>query len=70
MHVVSSESSRHARFMHLCERRGIPAARAKGLFAGARAEQVPETSTSSPVQINLDDCQIESILAKGTANDH
>ncbi|HEX4157999.1 MAG TPA: HAD-IIIA family hydrolase, partial [Rhizomicrobium sp.] len=70
MNVVSSEAARHARFMHLCERRGIPAARAKALFAGARAEQVPETSTKSPVQINLDACQIESILAKGTANDH
>jgi hypothetical protein len=68
--VVSSEAARHARFMHLCERRGIPAARAKALFAGARLEQVPETSASSPVQINLDACQIESILAKGTAHDH
>ncbi len=70
MNVVSSEAARHARFMHLYERRGIPAARAKSLFVGVRAEQVPETSTSSPVQINLDACQIESILAKGTANDH
>ncbi len=67
INVVSSEAARHARFMHLCERQGIPAARAKSLFAGARAEQVPEPSTSSPVQINLDACQIESILAKGTA---
>ena len=49
---------------------GIPAARAKTLFASAREQQVPEPSTSSPVQINLDDCQIESILAKGTAHDH
>ena len=70
INVVSSEAARHARFMHLCERRGIPAARAKTLFAGAREQQVPEPSTSSPVQINLDACQIESILAKGTAHDH
>jgi hypothetical protein len=56
--------------MHLCERRGIPAAGAKALFGGAGQEQVPEPSASSPMQINLDDCQIESILAKGTANDH
>ncbi len=70
INVVSSEAARQARFMHLCERRGIPAARAKTLFAGAREQQVPEPSTSSPVQINLDDCQIESILAKGTAHDH
>ena len=70
MNVVSSEAARHARFMHLCERRRVPATRAKSLFAGARAGQVPETSTTSPVRINLDDCQIESILAKGTAHDH
>jgi D,D-heptose 1,7-bisphosphate phosphatase len=70
INVVSSEAARHARFMHLCERRGVPAARAKSLFAGARQEPVLETSTRSPVQINLDDCQIESILAKGTAHDH
>jgi histidinol-phosphate phosphatase family protein len=70
MNVVSSEAARHARFMHLCERRGVLAARAKSLFANASSEQVPETSTRSPVQINLDACQIESILAKGTANDH
>jgi len=65
--VVSSEAARHARFTHLCERRGVPAARAKSLFASARAAQAPEPSTRSPVQINLDTCQIESILAKGTA---
>jgi hypothetical protein len=65
--VVSSEAARHERFMHLCERRGISAARAKILFARAPDEQVPETSTRSPVQINLDACQIESILAQGTA---
>jgi D,D-heptose 1,7-bisphosphate phosphatase len=70
MNVVSSEAARHARFMHLCERRGIPAARAKTLFASAREQQAPEPSTSSPMQINLDDCQIESMFAKGTANDH
>ncbi len=70
INVVSSAASRHARFMHLCERRGIPAPRAKILFAGAREEQVPEPSTRSPVQVNLDACQIESILAKGTAHDH
>ena len=29
INVVSSEAARHARFMHLCERRGIPAARAE-----------------------------------------
>ena len=67
INVVSSEAARHARFMHLCQRRGIPAARAKSLFAAARQEQVPDTSTSSPVQISLDACQIESVLAKGTA---
>jgi D,D-heptose 1,7-bisphosphate phosphatase len=70
MNVVSSEAARHARFMHLCERRGVSAARAKSLFADARGEQVPEPSTSSPMEINLDPCQIESVLAKGTANDH
>ncbi len=70
INVVSSEAARHARFMHLCERRGIPPARAKSLFASQREQQVPEPSTSSPMQINLDACQIESILAKGTANDH
>jgi hypothetical protein len=62
--VVSSEAARHARFMHLCERRGISAARAKALFASA---PVLGPSTRSPVQINLDACQIESILARGTA---
>jgi uridine kinase len=67
INVVSSEAARHERFMHLCERRRIPAARAKSLFARAREEQVPETSVTSPVQINLDACQIQSILAKGTA---
>jgi D,D-heptose 1,7-bisphosphate phosphatase len=67
INVVSSEAARHARFMHLCQRRGVPAARAKSLFAAARQERVPETSTGSPVQISLDACQIESILAKGTA---
>jgi hypothetical protein len=65
--VASSEVARHARFMHLCERRGISAARAKSLFAGARADQTPETSMTSPVQISLDACQIESMLARGTA---
>jgi D,D-heptose 1,7-bisphosphate phosphatase len=65
--VISSEAARHERFMHLCERRGISVARAKSLFARAPDEQVPETSTRSPVQINLDACQIESILAQGTA---
>ena len=35
INVVSSEAARHARFMHLCERRGISAARAKALFASA-----------------------------------
>jgi D,D-heptose 1,7-bisphosphate phosphatase len=67
IHVVSSEAARHERFMHLCERRGISAARAKSLFVRAPTEQVPETSTESPVQINLDACQIQSMLAKGTA---
>ena len=67
INVVSSEAARHERFMHLCERRGIPAARAKSLFARAREDPAPETSMTSPVQINLDACQIESILAKGTA---
>ena len=67
INVVSSEAARHARFMHLCERRGISADRANSLFASTRGEQVPETSTSSPVQINLDTCQIQSILAKETA---
>jgi D,D-heptose 1,7-bisphosphate phosphatase len=62
--VVSSEAARHERFMHLYERRGISAARAKSLFAGARADRTLETSTRSPVQINLDACQIQSILAK------
>jgi hypothetical protein len=62
--VVSGEATRHERFMHLCERRGIPVARAKALFAST---QVSQPSTRSPVQINLDACQIESILAKGTA---
>jgi len=42
-------------------------ARAKSLFARAREDQAPERSGTSPVQINLDACQIESILAKGTA---
>ncbi len=64
INVVSSEAARYARFMHLCERRGIPMARAKALFASA---QVPESSTRSPIQISLDTCQIESILAKETA---
>ena len=67
INVVSSEADRHARFMHLCERRGISAARAKSLFARASQDQVPETSVTSPVQINLDACQIQSMLAKGTA---
>jgi D,D-heptose 1,7-bisphosphate phosphatase len=62
--VVSSGAARHERFMHLCERRGVPAARAKTLFASAQARK---PSTRPPVQINLDACQIESILAKGTA---
>ena len=65
--VVSSEAARHERFMHLCERRGISAARAKSLFVRARAEQAPEPSTRSPVQINLDACQIQSTRAKETA---
>jgi D,D-heptose 1,7-bisphosphate phosphatase len=65
--VVSSEATRHERFMHLCERRGISAARAKSLFVRAPNERAPETSTRSPVQINLDACQIQSMLAKGTA---
>jgi histidinol-phosphate phosphatase family protein len=64
INVVSSEAARHARFTHLCERRGIPMARAKALFASA---QVPESSTRSPIQISLDACQIEAILAKETA---
>jgi D,D-heptose 1,7-bisphosphate phosphatase len=67
INVVSSEADRHARFMHLCERRGISATRAKSLFARASQDQVPETSVTSPVQINLDACQIQSMLAKGTA---
>jgi D,D-heptose 1,7-bisphosphate phosphatase len=67
INVVSSEAARHERFMHFCERRGISAARAKTLFVRAPDEQVPETSTRSPVQINLDACQIESILAQGAA---
>ena len=66
INVVSSEAARHERFMHLCERRGISATRAKSLFIRAPAEQVPETPTRSPVQINLDACQIQSMLAKGT----
>jgi D,D-heptose 1,7-bisphosphate phosphatase len=70
INVVSSEAARHARFMHLCQRRGISAARVKSLFARACEEHVPETSTRSPVQISLDACQIQSILAKGTAHDH
>ena len=65
--VVSSEAARHERFMHLCERRGIAAARAKSLFVRSREDQVPQTSTRSPVQINLDACQIQSMLAKETA---
>src|SRR3984957_18674368 len=67
INVVSSEAARHERFMHLCERRGISAARAKSLFVRARAEQAPEPSTRSPVQINLDACQIQSTRAKETA---
>jgi D,D-heptose 1,7-bisphosphate phosphatase len=70
MNVVSSEAARHARFMHLCQRRGIPANRAKSLFAGPREDKAPEPSTSSPVQISLDACQIDSILAKEAAHDH
>ena len=70
MNVVSSEAARHARFMHLCQRRGISAARAKTLFASVREDHVSEPSTRSPVQISLDACQIQSILAKGTAHDH
>ena len=66
INVVSSEAARHERFMHLCERRGIAPARAKTLFIRAREDQVPETSTRSPVQINLDACQIQSMLAKET----
>jgi D,D-heptose 1,7-bisphosphate phosphatase len=65
--VVASEAARHARFMRLCERRGVPAARATSLFESARDDHVPKPSTESPVQIHLDACQIESILAKGTA---
>ncbi|MBV8798156.1 MAG: HAD-IIIA family hydrolase, partial [Hyphomicrobiales bacterium] len=68
--VVSSEAARHARFMHLCERRGVPAARAKILFASGREQQVSKPPASSLMQINLDDCHIEAILAKGTAHDH
>jgi hypothetical protein len=64
INVVSSEAARHERFMHLCERRGVPTARAKTLFASAQAQ---EPSTRSPVQINLDACQIQSMLAKETA---
>jgi hypothetical protein len=67
INVVSSEAARHERFMHLCQRRGISAARAKSLFVRAPAEQVPETSTGSLVQVNLDACQIQSMVAKGTA---
>jgi hypothetical protein len=53
--------------MHSSERRGVPAARVTSLFASARDDHVPKPSTESPVQIHLDACQIESILAKGTA---
>jgi D,D-heptose 1,7-bisphosphate phosphatase len=67
INVVSSEGRRHSRFMHVCERRGLPLAHAKSLFASAREERVPEPTTRSPSQINLDACQIDSILAKGTA---
>jgi D,D-heptose 1,7-bisphosphate phosphatase len=65
INVVSSEAARHERFMHLCERRGLSAARAKSLFVRAPEDQVPGTSMTSPVQINLDACQIQSILTKG-----
>jgi D,D-heptose 1,7-bisphosphate phosphatase len=70
INVVSTEADRHARFMRLCQRRGISAARAESLAASAREGEVPETSMTSPVQINLDACQIQSILAQGTAHDH
>jgi hypothetical protein len=65
--VVSSEGSRHSRFMHACERRGVPLAHANSLFASAREERVSEPATTSAAQINLDACQIDSILARGTA---
>jgi D,D-heptose 1,7-bisphosphate phosphatase len=65
INVVSSEADRHARFMRLCQRRGLSAARAESLSAGAREGEGPETSMTSPVQINLDACQIQSILTKG-----
>ena len=68
MKVVAGEAARHARFMHSCERRRIPAARAESLFAGARAELFPEASKRSPVRINLDACYVGSIQAKGAAN--
>ena len=65
INVVSSEADRHARFMRLCQRRGLSAARAESLSAGAREGEGPEISMTSPVQINLDACQIQSILTKG-----
>jgi D,D-heptose 1,7-bisphosphate phosphatase len=65
--VVSAEADRHARFMRLCERRGLSAARTESLSAGAREGEVSEASRTSPVQISLDACQIQSILAQGTA---
>jgi hypothetical protein len=67
INVVSRESSRRSRFIHVCERRGVPLAHAKSLFASSREERVSEPAARSPAQINLDACQIDSILAKGTA---
>ena len=68
INVVSSEGGRHTRFMHVCERRGVPLAQAKSLFASAREDRIPEPAARSPAQINLDACEIDSILAKGTAS--
>jgi D,D-heptose 1,7-bisphosphate phosphatase len=65
--VVSSEGSRQARFMHVSERHGVRVAHAKNFFASRRQERVPEPTTRLAVEINLDACQIDSILAKGTA---
>ncbi len=66
INVVSSEAARHERFMHLCKRQGISAARAKSLFVPAPHEQALEGSRS-PAEISLDACQIQSMLAKETA---
>jgi hypothetical protein len=53
INVVSSEAARHERFMQLCERRGISAAREK-VSLSARAKTAFQNQRRSPMQISLD----------------